>query len=153
MVSGVVLVGPRPLKSLKKHGFSLVFHGFLHFRFVRLCWLSGFILGAFGSLCNAFSLHFRSKLASWATFCLQSRPPGGAFGLQVGVLGDLWASKLASLFAWISEVPSWVSFGRPSWPPRSDFDLQVGLLSSLLASKLASWSGFGPPRWRPGPSL
>ena len=79
----------------------------------------------------------------WAAFCLQSRPPGEPFGLQVGVLGDLSAFKLASLRAWVSEVASWVSFGPPSCPPRSDFDLQVGFLSQLLSSKLASGSGFG----------
>ena len=100
-----------------------------------------------GSLLAAFSLHVGSKLASWTAFGLPSRPLGGPFGLQVGLLGGRGTSKLASLAAWASKLVSWVSFGPPSWPPRSDFGLQVGLLGQLWASKLASWSGFWLPSW------
>ena len=71
-----------------------------------------------GSLWDAFLLHFRSKWASWAAFCLQSRPPGEPFGLQVGLLGGLGASKFASLAASASKFASSVSFRRPSWPSR-----------------------------------
>ena len=88
-----------------------------------------------GSLWDAFSRHVRSKFASWAAFCFQSRPPGGPFGLQVGVLGGLWAS--------------W----SPSWPPESALGLQLGVLGRILTSKLASWASFGPPTWPPGPAF
>ena len=113
-----------------------------------------------GSLWEPFSLHFGSKLGSWAVLRLPSRPPGGPFGLQVGVLEGLEASKLASLAAWASKLASWVSFAPPSWPrvgswppnclpgpafgsqvgirPGPIVGLQVGIWVWLWASKLAS---------------
>ena len=106
-----------------------------------------------GSLWDLFSIHFESKLASWAALCLPSRPPGQAFGLQVGLLDGLGASKLASLAVWASKLASYVGFWLPSWPPRSDFGLQVRLLGQLWASKLTSWASFWPLSWLPGPAL
>ena len=106
-----------------------------------------------GSLWDLFSIHFGSKLASWAALCLPSRPPGQTFGLQVGLLGRLGASKLASLAVWASKLASYVGFWLPSWPLRSDFGLQVRLLGQLWASKLTSWASFWPLSWLPGPAL
>ena len=85
-----------------------------------------------GSLLVAFSLHVGSKLASWTAFGLPSRPLGGPFGLQVGLLEVLGP-------------PSWLPWppGPPSWSPGSALGLQVGLLGRILASKLASWASLG----------
>ena len=60
------------------------------------------------------------------TILAPSSPPGPPFGSQVGLLGGLWPSKLASLAAWASKFASWRVLGPPNWPPRSDFGLQVG---------------------------
>ena len=95
-----------------------------------------------GSLLAAFSLHVGSKLASWTALGLPSRPLGGPFGLQVGLLG-------------VVGPPSWFPWppGPPSWSPGSGLGLQVGLLGWILASRLASWASFGPPSWPLGLAL
>ena len=130
----------------------------MHFRFVRFCWLSGFIFGAswlpLGTLFLAFWIQvgvlgrpLLPKSASWETFQPPSWPPGGAWGLQLGLLGGPCPSKLVSLAAWASNLASRVSFGPPSWPPRSDFGLQVRLLGQLWAFNLTSRGRFWPPIW------
>ena len=102
-----------------------------------------------------FRASFSEPLGSlWGPFrCIlaPSWRPGLPFASQVGLLGSLSASKLASWgvlgpLSW----PPWPP-GPPSWPPGSALGLQVGLLDRILASKLTSWVSFWPPSWRPGP--
>ena len=89
----------------------------------------------FWSLLAPFGTLFRSILGpSWR--------PGPPLASQVGLLGGLSASKLASWGVLDLHVGLLARLG-----------LQVGLLGRILASKLASWASFGPPSWPPGPAF
>ena len=153
IASGIVLEGSRPPKSSKNVRFLKVFIGFLHFRFVRLCWLWGLILGAswlpLGALVAAFWVQvgvlgrpLPPKSASLGAFRRPSWPPGGSWGLQVGVLGRLGLQVGFLSQLWASKLASKVGFWPPSWP-----------LGELLASKLASWASFWRPSWALGLAL
>ena len=121
MVSGVVLEGPRPLKSLKNLDFLYVFSMFFAF---PLC-----------SLMLALGLYFRS-------FWLHLKRLFARFSLQVGVLGHLLPPKSASWGGFRS--PSW----RPGGPLGVQvgllvrLDLRGALLGQLWASKLNAKVGF-----------
>ena len=137
IASGFVLEGVQTPRILKKPWFLLGFSWFFAF---PLCSLGLALEPHFWSLLAPFGTSFRSILApSWR--------PGPPFASQVGLLGGLAASKLAS---WgVLGPPSWPPWppGPPSWPPTSDFGLQVGLLSQLWTSKLASGASFWLQSW------